>query len=708
MTLLSRLRHLARRCSYGLFRKFSLFLVVLLIALTATLTTVATLAEQRVSEARLRQQASDMMTMLVDFARDHLAQARISALRHLLVDVVARSDVRYVYVLDPEDRVVADSDPDDGPWLQVVDDPLARAARTRGTGLLIHDRQGLQVAQPVDFGAGQTGVVRLGLSTVGLERDLRALKHRNLVAGLAFLGVSLLLGLVLVGRITRPLARLTASLETVAHGQFDRKIAIRTNDELELLAGAFNRMLSRLEASDAQVRRLAFFDAVTELPNRLHFRQLLGQALAEARRYGNRGAVLFLDLDHFKLINDNFGHDAGDRLLQAFAHRLTACLRGADIVAREGGEGPASAVARLGGDEFTIILGEIGRPDDPARVAERVLATLDHPFDLGEQTVVVGTSIGIALFPDDGIDPETLLKHADLAMYHAKQQGRSNYQFYSSRLGVAAVERLSLERELRTALARNELELYYQPQLQPAGGAVVGLEALLRWRHSRLGILPPCRILELAEDTGLILPIGSWVLRQACAAAKAWSDAGLGPLRIGVNLSALQLVQADFVERLAAVLEASGLAPERLELEITETVAATDQDAMAARRAALKRLGVKLAIDDFGAGHAGLRALKSLRPDQLKIDRGFVQEIGVDAEAAAIVSAIVTLAHSLSLEVAAAGVESELQAECLRRAGCDRFQGFLFSPPLPAAEVIPWLRQRQARPAPKASAETAL
>ena len=704
MMLPSRLRRLARRCSYGLFRKFSLFLVTLLIALSATLTSIATLAEQRVSEARLRQQASDLTTMLADFARDHLAQAQIGALRHLLVDVLARNDVRYVYVLDPEDRVVADSDPDHGPSSQLVDDPLARAARAAGAGLLVRDRQGLQVAQPIDFGAGQTGVVRLGLSTAGLERDLRALGHRNLVTGLAFLGVSLLLSLVLVGRITRPLAQLTASAEAVARGQFDRRIAIRTNDELELLGGAFNRMLARLDATDAQVRRLAFFDSVTELPNRLHFRQLLGQVLADARRYGSRGAVLFLDLDHFKLINDNFGHDAGDRLLQAFAHRLTTCLRGADLVAREGGDGPEPAVARLGGDEFTIMLGKLRRPEDPARVAERVLAALDHPFDLGEHTVAVGTSIGIALFPDDGNDPETLLKHADLAMYHAKRQGRSNFQFYSSGLGAAAVERLSLERELRTALARNELELHYQPQLQPASGAVIGLEALLRWRHSRLGVLPAGRILELAEETGLILPIGSWVLRQACAAARAWSDAGCGPLRVGVNLSASQLLRADFVGRLCGLLEASGLAPDRLELEITETAVAADSDEVAARRAALRQLGVKLAIDDFGAGHAGLRALRRLRPDQLKIDRGFVQEIGVDPQAAAIVSAIVTLAHSLSLEVAAVGVESELQADCLRRAGCDRLQGFLFSPPLPAAEVVPWLRQWQARAAPKASA----
>ncbi|HSA82724.1 MAG TPA: EAL domain-containing protein [Geminicoccaceae bacterium] len=701
-TVLPRLRRVRRRWTYGLTRKFRLFIIVMLTALTATLTAVGTLAEQHLTEERLRQRAKDTVTRLASFADGRLTEPNMAELQHVLAHTAAGEDVLYAYVLDPGGALLLESAGAAERQLPVVDDPLGRETLAQGVGRLVRDEHGLHAAAPIDFGGTQVGVVRLGLSTAGMERDILALTQRNLAAGLAFLGVSLLFSLPLVRRITRPLAQLTKSSVAASRGEFDRRIAIRTNDELEPLAAAFNRMLSQLSESTAQVHRLAYFDSITDLPNRIQFRQLLGQALAAARRHQRRGAVLFLDLDRFKLINDSFGHDAGDRLLQAFARRLTACLRGSDVVARADREGPAATVARLGGDEFTILLAEIHDPGDPARVAERVLAALDQPFDLGGQAVVVGTSIGIALFPDDGADPETLLKNADAAMYHAKGQGRNGLKFYSRELGVRALERLTMERELRVALERDELELYYQPQLHPSGSAVLGLEALLRWPHPRLGIVPASTILGLAKDIGLIVPLCSWVLRQACAEAQSWPAVGPGPLRIGVNLSALQMLQADFVERLAGVLEASGLPPERLELEITETAAAADAAAMATRLAALKRLGVGLAIDDFGTGQSSLSSLRHFRPDRLKIDRSFIHDIDADADCAALVSAIIALAHSLELEVAAAGVETERQAEFLRRRGCHRLQGFLFAPPLPAAEVAPWLRRwqtDQARPA---------
>jgi diguanylate cyclase (GGDEF)-like protein len=695
-TLLPRLRRVTRRWTYGLTRKFRLFIIVLLTALTAMLTAVSTLAEQHLTEERLRERAKDAVTRLASFADGRLTEPDVAELQHLLVHIAAGEDVLYAYVLDPGGALLVDSAQAGGRQPPIVDDPLARETLAQGVGRLVRDERGLHAAAPVDFGGPQMGVVRLGLSTAGIERDILALAKRNLATGLAFLGVSLLFSLPLVRRITRPLAQLTKSSVAASRGQFDRRITIRTNDELEPLAAAFNRMLSQLSESTAQVRRLAYFDSITDLPNRIQFRQLLGQALAEARRHQRRGAVLFLDLDRFKLINDSFGHDAGDRLLQALARRLTACLRGSDVVARADGDGPSATVARLGGDEFTILLAEIHHPEDPARVAERVLAALDHPFDLGGQAVVVGASIGIALFPDDGADPDTVLKNADTAMYHAKGQGRNSLKFYSRELGARTLERLTLERELRAALERNELELYYQPQLHPSGRAVLALEALLRWPHPRLGIVPASTIIALADDIGLIVPLCSWVLRQACAAAQSWPAVGPGLLRIGVNLSAPQLLQDDFVERLAGLLEASGLAPERLELEVTETAVAADAAAIAARLATLKRLGVGLAIDDFGTGQSSLSSLRYFRPDRLKIDRSLIHDIDVDAEAAALVSVIIALARSLDLEVAAAGVETERQADFLRRRGCHRLQGFLFAPPLPVAEVVPWLRRWQA------------
>jgi diguanylate cyclase (GGDEF)-like protein len=418
--------------------------------------------------------------------------------------------------------------------------------------------------------------------------------------------------------------------------------------------------------------------------------------------------VLYLDVDRFKLINDSFGHAAGDLLLQAFARRLTASLRGTDVVARADRDAPNAAVARLGGDEFTILLSEIRAPADPARIAERVLAALDHPFDLGGQAVAIGTSIGIALFPDDGEDPETLLKNADVAMYSAKAAGRNTLQFYSKELGARSLERLTMERELRVALERDELELHYQPQLDLASGAVEGFEALLRWRHPRHGLIAAQPIVALAEETRLIGAVGLRVLQRACADAQSWLASGLGPLRVAINLSAQELLIGDFVARLAGALAASGLAPARLELEITETAVATDGLVMAARLAALRALGVELAIDDFGTGHSSLCALRRFRPRRLKIDRSFVHDLESDPDAAALVSAIIAMAQSLDLEVAAIGVETEFQASFLRQQGCRRVQGYLYSPPLPASDVAPWLLQRRrAGLAPPGASESA-
>ena len=301
--------------------------------------------------------------------------------------------------------------------------------------------------------------------------------------------------------------------------------------------------------------------------------------------------------------------------------------------------------------------------------------------------MVVGTSIGVAIFPDDGDDPESLLKNADVAMYHAKEQGRNNYQFYSRSLGARTVARLTLERDLRKALVRGEFELQYQPQLALGSRAVVGLEALVRWHHPRLGLVSPATFISLAEETRLIVPVGIWVLRQACREASAWSQAGLGPLRIAVNLSVVQVLQNNFVGQLAAVLAETGLAPERLELEITETTVMTDAEAVVAKLIEIKRMGVTLAIDDFGTGHSSLSYLKRFPLDRLKVDRSFIRDIACDADDEAIVTAIIAMSHSLSFEVVAEGIETSRQEDFLRRQGCDLAQGFLFSPPLPAKDV---------------------
>ncbi len=443
-----------------------------------------------------------------------------------------------------------------------------------------------------------------------------------------------------------------------------------------------------------QVRQLAYFDSVTGLPNRVQFHHALDAALQDARRHGTKLAVLFLDVDRFKRINDTLGHAKGDHLLQIFAERLAHGVRRSDTVARGDWQAEESTVARLGGDEFTILLRQIESGEDAARVAGRILEALSAPFDLGGHEVVVDASIGIALYPDDGRNADGLLMHADLAMYHAKARGRANFQFYHRDLNAKAMERLWLESELRRALMLEQLTLEFQPQLDLAADAVIGVEALLRWHHPERGRIPPDKFIPLAEESGLIGPIGVWVLNSACAQAKAWLDQGVGEFRVAVNISSEQLRQAQFVDQVAQALADSGLPPRLLELEITESTAMADPEIMVPRLTELKGMGVDLAIDDFGTGYSSLTYLQRFPLDRLKIDRSFVRHVVSSTNDAGIVTAIIAMAHQLSFEVIAEGVETEDQLAFLRAHGCDQVQGYLASPPLTAERFVAWLRNR--------------
>jgi diguanylate cyclase (GGDEF)-like protein/PAS domain S-box-containing protein len=445
---------------------------------------------------------------------------------------------------------------------------------------------------------------------------------------------------------------------------------------------------------EEQVRQLAYFDAVTGLPNRVQFHYALDEALQDARRHGTRLAVLFLDLDRFKRINDTLGHAKGDHLLHIFAERLAHGVRRGDTVARGDRQGEGSTVARLGGDEFTILLRRIDGSADAARVAGRILEALNAPFDLGGHEVVVDASIGIALYPEDGRNAEGLLMHADLAMYHAKARGRANFQFYHQDLNAKAMERLWLESELRRALALEQLSLEFQPQLDLASDRITGVEALLRWQHPERGQIPPDTFIPLAEESGLIGAIGAWVLHTACQQAKTWLDEGLGEISVAVNISGEQLRQAHFVDQVAGALADSGLPPGMLELEITESTAMAEPEIMVSRLTELKRMGIDLSIDDFGTGYSSLAYLQRFPVDRLKVDRSFVCHVVSSANDAGIVTAMIAMAHQLSFEIIAEGVETEDQLAFLRTHACDEVQGYLISPPLSAEHFAAWLRGR--------------
>ncbi|MDP2834744.1 MAG: EAL domain-containing protein [Pseudomonadota bacterium] len=439
--------------------------------------------------------------------------------------------------------------------------------------------------------------------------------------------------------------------------------------------------ISAMKESESRLDHLAHHDPLTSLPNRLLLNARMEHALARAHRGNTLLAVLFLDLDHFKNINDTLGHPVGDLLLQEVAQRLNECVREEDTV------------SRLGGDEFTILLEDLEDSRFASSVAQKIIAVLAASFMLQGHEVFVTCSVGISIFPGDGGDITTLFKNADSALYRAKEQGRNNYQYYTEELTTRAMERLAMENDLRHALQRNELVLHYQPQVDLYNGRIIGMEALLRWQHPEIGLISPSAFIPLAEETGLIIPIGEWVLRTACARLKAWIDEGLPKIRMGVNLSSRQFNQINLDEVVAAVLRDTGLPPDCLELELTERMIMQDAESTITILHKLRALGVQFSIDDFGTGYSSLSYLKRFPIDRIKIDQSFVREIISSAEDAAVSQAIISLAHSLNLKTVAEGVETAEQQEFLRMLQCDEIQGFHFSRPEPEQEISKLLRE---------------
>ena len=444
--------------------------------------------------------------------------------------------------------------------------------------------------------------------------------------------------------------------------------------------------------SKKEIHHLAFYDALTNLPNRRLFSDRLQQAVESARRNNHLMAILFIDVDNFKRINDSFGHSIGDKLLRTVACQLVTSLRSCDSVTREHDEEQVS-VSRLGGDEFTVLLTHVKKAEDAARVAKRIIDAVSVPFLLGDEEVVVTPSIGISVFPYDGDDVEELVKNADTAMFHAKEKGRNNYQFYTNSMSATTFERLSMENALRRALERKEFQLYYQPKIELETNRAIGLEALLRWNHPDMGMVSPLDFIPLAEESGLIVPIGEWVLRTACEQMRYWQNSGMEPLRVAVNLSACQLRQAMLTQLVRRILDETGIAPRWLELELTESVIMDDIQNSSVVLRELKNMGVHISMDDFGTGYSSLSLLKRLPLDTLKIDQSFVRDITTDPDDAAIVDAIISLAHNLRHRVIAEGVESQEQLDYLRSRRCDEVQGFLYSKPQPADLIAPWISE---------------
>ena len=441
------------------------------------------------------------------------------------------------------------------------------------------------------------------------------------------------------------------------------------------------RDVSTARALTARLSYLAQHDSLTDLPNRILLKDRLTQATAVAYRHRQKLAVLFLDVDRFKHINDSLGHAIGDRLLQSVAQRLVGCVRSSDTVSRQGG------------DEFVVLLSEMTLAQDAAIIAEKILLTLATPHRIDQHELHLTASIGIVTYPDDGSEVETLMKNADFAMYHAKDAGRNNYQFFKPDMNSRAVERQSLENDLRHALERQEFVLHYQPKINLETDSIIGLEALIRWRHPQRGLVPPKQFIPVAEECGFIVPMGRWVLREASRQARAWQDAGLPPLRIAINTSAVELRAKDFVAGVRAILTETGLEARYLELELTETFLMQDSKCTADVLNDLKDIGVHLALDDFGTGYSSLSYVKRFPIDTLKIDQSFVRDLATDADDASIVSAVISMGKSLHMRVVAEGVETRAQLEFLREHSCPFAQGYYFSQPVVAGEFAQLLER---------------
>jgi diguanylate cyclase (GGDEF)-like protein len=593
---------------------------------------------------------------------------------------------------------------------------------------------------PIELEGQQIGTLYLRAERVDLAGRLAYYLSIFGVVSLASLALAVLFARRLEQLISQPILGLVEAARRVSRRDYSVRAPQESSDEIGLLVRSFNRMLDAIQRRDRQLeahrdkldgevrrrtarleevvdrlksevqqrkqaeerfRYVAYHDVLTALPNRQLLRERLELAMRTARRERHRVALLFLDLDRFKEINDSLGHAVGDTLLKQVAERLIGCVRGSDGVTRMGRPDDHSTVSRQGGDEFTVLLSRINGINDISRIASRVLTSLQEPFQLNGQEIVIGASIGIATFPDDGTDAETLLKHADAAMYYAKASGRNDFAFFNESMRAAALQRITLEHDLRRALDRQEFELCYQPQVSLPGQRIMGVEALLRWRRADGTYVLPGEFIPVAEDIGLIVPIGEWVLRRACEQGQAWQAAGLPPIKIAVNVSSRQFRKGAFLTAALDVLDSIGFAPRRLEIEVTESSMLQDEDDVFETLQQLGAQGVGIALDDFGTGYSSLSSLRRLPFDSLKIDRSFIEDLGVRPEASSIVSAIIAMSHSLGLTVIAEGVRSREQLDFIREHRCDAYQGHLFATPQPAPNIARLLEGRAAAPVPR-------
>lgn len=684
------LHSLISRFMRSLVMKFTVMTALLMVATATFLMVIENRNVRQENQAVLIERAGMKAQILaLNVSDDVIAEDR-TRLQSRVSSLVERADVTEAFIADARRRTLVHSDPSMAIHAGLATDPLVVMALGSGETRSEIRGNSVHIAAPIYSAANRlVGVVYTQSSTDELHAAARAALQRHALIA----AVALLIFLPIAGGLVfwalRPIARLTEAARTASSKSLDVRINVKTGDELEVLANAFNRMLSRIDSNLKRIHRLAYVDMVTELPNRERFRKEVERVTRKAVEDETSGAVLFLDLDRFKRVNDSLGIGEGDRLLEMVARRLREAARGHDLA--RGSKGEPSMVARLGGDEFTVLVPCTESSADVARYAQQIISAIRRPFDVSGHQVFLGVSIGIAVFPQDGSEPESLLRHADLAMAHAKDTGGNAAHFFEPCMNQTAFERLVLENELRDAVKQDQLVVYYQPKVRMSDGIIEGSEALVRWNHPTSGLLAPGHFIEAAEESGLIGEIGDWVMRNACSQAAEWASQGLS-LPVAVNVSAMQFERSGFADTVMEILEQTGLPPELLEIELTESIAMRDPQRVIDQVQPLRDRGVKFAIDDFGTGHSSLSYLTRMPFDVFKIDQSFVRSMSQDPHSRAVVETILALAKALKLKTVAEGVETTEQLTALREEGATLAQGYLFSKPVPAADFEVYAR----------------
>jgi diguanylate cyclase (GGDEF)-like protein len=643
---------------------------------------------------RLRQRGEAQVAQAADLLVNPTYYFDLDAIGATTRSILHQADVSYVLVYDAKGSIVHDGSGDIPTFGQQMRDPLAKQIVSADDLQVLSTDEVMDVSTPIRLGDQRLGGIRVGYSLGKIRTEeahvnremsdrLREIGNRHLAwIGLLLLmlvSLAVLVGIVLQRALVRPIRQLSDAAREIEAGNFSTTLPVNgRKDEVGTLVRAFSRMADSIERHDRDMRRMAYTDSLTGLANRLAFRETLDHRLMQLRGVGRQLALLFADIDDFKRVNDTLGHDVGDEVLIQFANRIR------EAVERAGGH--ASELARFGGDEFVILLHGEGEHGDirssAAHLAETLVAELSRPIVVQDRQVFLGTSIGVTLFPEDASGATMLMKNGDIAMYQAKVAGKNCYRFYSRAMDQAVTRRVRIEQDLRGAWERGELTLAYQPIYRVSDKTLLGAEALLRWQHPVHGQVAPSVFIDVAEQSGLIETIGPAVVRAACKDAMRWRREGAGELFVSVNVSARQLRSGDFHDQVTAALAESGLPPQLMHIELTETAVLGDEEQARQILSSLRDLGIKVWLDDFGTGFSGLSHLRRVPVDGVKIDRSFIADVLRDPDDLALTTAIIAMAHSLGMTVVAEGVEKEGQCDLLRSRGCDLAQGYWLGHPM--------------------------